>query len=147
MSETNVQVRPHAWFALADAEHCRLLCCRLTPQGTRHVEEQGVLDNTWPGQEHARPMSQAGATHDIEEAERRFAGEMAGWLQKRAEAHAMDHLVIFAPPRMLGVLRKAAFGALRGDLEEIKGDLMRLDVGQLADHALIRKLALATHER
>ena len=147
MSATNVQTRHHAWFALADAEHCRLLCCRLTPQGTRHVEEQGTLDNTWPGQEHARPMSQAGATHDIEEAERRFAGEIAGWLQKQAEVHAMDHLVIFAPPRMLGVLRKAAFGALRGDLEEIKGDLMRLAAGQLAEHPMVGRLVSAAPER
>ena len=30
--KTNVEGRPHAWFALADAEHCRLLCCRLTEQ-------------------------------------------------------------------------------------------------------------------
>ena len=147
MRKTNVEERDHAWFALADAEHCRLLCCRLTQQGTRHVDELGALDNTWPGQEHARPMTQGGMTHDIEEAERRFAGEVANWLQEKAVAHVMDQLVIFAPPRMLGVLRKAAFGSLKGHLEEIKGDLMRLAAGQLAEHPMIGRLVPAAPER
>jgi hypothetical protein len=30
MNKTENGRRHHAWFALADAEHCRLLCCRLT---------------------------------------------------------------------------------------------------------------------
>jgi protein required for attachment to host cells len=140
MQKSNNENNQHAWFALADAEHCRLLRCSLTGQGTRHVDELGALENTLPQQEHARPTAGGGPTHNIEEAERRFAGDIAGWLEGKAKEHTVDHLVIFAPPRMLGVLRKAAFGALKGNVEEIKGDLMRLAAGQLADHPMIGKL-------
>ena len=56
----------HAWFTLADAEHCRLLRCRMTEQGTQHVDEYGALENTLPEQEHARPMTQGGAKHNVE---------------------------------------------------------------------------------
>ncbi len=147
MGKTNLERRDHAWFALADAEHCRLLCCRLTEQGTQHVDEYGRLENTLPEAEHARPMSQDGMTHDIEEEERRFAAQIVDWLRRKAEEHEIDRLAIFAPPRVLGVLRKASSGLLNGHLEEIEGNLMRLDAGQLADHSMIRKLVPAIHER
>jgi len=136
----------HVWFALADAEHCRLLCCRLTEQGTQHVDEYGSLENTSPVAEHARPMSQDGMTHDIEEEERRFGGQIVNWLRRQAGEHEIDRLAIFAPPRMLGVLRKASSGLLRGHLEELKGDLMRLEAGQLAEHPMIRDLVKAAQQ-
>ena len=44
MGKTKVERRNHAWFALADAEHCRLLCCRLTDEGTQHVDEYDALE-------------------------------------------------------------------------------------------------------
>ena len=121
MTKTNVERRSHAWFALADAEHCRLLCCRLTKQGTRHVDEYGRFENTLPEAEHTRPMGQDGMTHDIEEEERRFGAQIVGWLQSKAEEHDIEDLAIFAPPRILGVLRKASSGLLEGHLEELKG--------------------------
>jgi len=138
--------RNHAWFALADTEHCRLLCCRLTKQGTQHVDEYGAFENALPEAEHLRPMTEDGMTHDIEEEERRFAGQIVEWLRKKAEAHKIDRLVIFAPPRMLGVLRQASSGLLKGHLEELKGDLMRLDAGRLAEHPMVRELVRAKED-
>lgn len=140
MGKTNVERRSHAWFALADAEHCRLLCCRLTRQGTRHVDEYGRCENTLPEAEHERPMSQDGMSHDIEEEERRFGAQIVDWLRSKAAEHDIEDLAIFAPPRILGVLRKASSGLLKGHLEELKGDLMRLEAGQLADHPMVREL-------
>ena len=140
MGETNAEQRTHAWFALVDAEHCRLLCCRLTKQGTQHVQEYGRFENTLPEAEHARPMSHDGMTHDIEEEERRFGAQIVDWLRRKAEEHEIDRLAIFAPPRMLGVLRKASPELLKGHLKELKGDLMRLDAGQLAEHPMVRQL-------
>jgi protein required for attachment to host cells len=139
MGKTNVE-HNHAWFALADAEHCRLLCCRLTERGTQHIDEYGRLENTLPEAEHARPMSQDGMTHDIEEEERRFGAQIVAWLRSKVEEHEIDRLTIFASPRMLGVLRKASSGLLRGHLEELKGNLMRLEAGQLAEHPMVREL-------
>lgn len=146
MRKTDVERRSHAWFALADAEHCRLLCCRLTGQGTRHVDEYSALENALPEAEHQRSMSRAGTTHDIEEQERRFAGKIVEWLQGKAKQHEIDHLIIFAPARMLGVLRKVSSGLLTGHLEELKSDLMRLDSGQLAAHPLVQYLVQARSE-
>jgi len=140
MNKTENGRRHHAWFALADAEHCRLLCCRLTWRGTQHVDEYGAFEKTLPEQEHMRPMSEGGTTHYAEEEERRFAGEIVKWLRGKAEEHKIDHLVILAPPRMLGVLRKASSGLLEGHLEELDGNLMRLETGQLADHPMVRRL-------
>ena len=147
MQQTNMERRNFAWFALADAEQCRLLCCRLTQQGTQHVEERGVLENTLPEHEHTRSMPQGGAKHDVEEKERRFAAETADWLTKKAAEHEMTRLVVFAPPRMLGLLRKASFSAINSHLEEVRGDLMGLKPGQLADHPLVRDLVRARQSR
>lgn len=140
MRKTNGEQRGHAWFALADAESCRLLGCSMTRRGKHHVDEYDAFENTLPEQEHARPMTNAGATHNVEDKERRFAGEIVAWLQKKADQYHLDRLVIFAPPRMLGVLRKTPLGSLRGQIEELKGNLMRLNAGQLADHPLVREL-------
>ena len=146
MEKTHTGKRTSAWFALADAEHCRLLCCRLTWRGTQHVDEYGSFENTLPQQEHMRPASQSGTTHYVEEEERRFAGEIVKWLRGKAEEHKIDDLVILAPPRMLGALRKASSGLLEGHLEELDGNLMRLEAGQLADHPIVRRLVTAARE-
>jgi hypothetical protein len=87
-------------------------------------------------------MTNAGVSHNVEEAERRFGSEIVEWLGKKAAQHKFDHLVIFAPPRMLGVIRTVPLGSLKGQVEELKGDLMRLKPGQLADHPMIRALVI-----
>lgn len=147
MPKTKVEQQDYAWFALADAEHCRLLCCRLTRQGTQHVDEYGALENTLPEAEHARPMTGDGMTHDIEEEERRFGAQIVDWLRRKAEEHKIDRMVIFSPPRMLGVLRKASSGLLAGHLKELEGNLMRLDAGQLSQHPMVRGLVREAHQR
>ena len=62
------------------------------------------------------------------------------------EEHEIDHLVVFATPRLLGVLRKVPLGLLKGHVEELEGNLIRLEAGQLAEHPLVRKLVRATQE-
>ena len=146
MSKTTVELQDYAWFALVDAEHCRLLSCHLTKRGTPHVDEHDALENTFPEHEHLRPQTGDGMTHDVEEKERRFAGEIVEWLQKRARQREIDRLVIFATSRMLGLLRKASSGLLKGHLEEVEGNLMRLEAGQLAEHPMVRKLVQAKEE-
>ena len=147
MSKTTVERQDYAWFALVDAEHCRLLRCHLTKRGTPHVAEYDALGNTFPEHEHLRPQTGDGMTHDVEEKERRFAGRIVEWLQKRAEQREIDQLAIFATPRMLGVLRKAPLGLLKGHLEELEGNLMRLEAGQLAEHPMVCELVRGREER
>ena len=146
MGKTNAEPPDHAWFALADAEHCRLLCCRLTEQGTQHVDEYDALENTFPEREHLRPQTGDGMTHDVEENERRFAGQIVGWLKKRVDTHKIGRLVILATPRMLGVLRRFRPRLSNGLLQGLEGNLMRLEAGQLADHPMVRDLVRDTKE-
>jgi protein required for attachment to host cells len=146
MGKTNAEPPDHAWFALADAEHCRLLCCRLTEQGTQHIDEYDALENKFPEREHLRPQTGDGMTHDVEEKERRFAGMIVERLQENAKKHEIDRLVIFATPGMLGALRKVSSQLLAGHLLELEGNLMRLRAGQLAKHPMIRDLVRGTNE-
>ena len=140
MDNNNCKRHNIAWFALVDSEHCRLLCCRLTKQGSHHVDEHGQFQNTLPEAEHARPMSLGGTTHYVEENERRFSGETLKWLKDQIDALRIDHLTLFAPARMLGAIRKASDKILTGEYEELQGSLMRLETGQLAEHPMIRRL-------
>jgi len=146
MGKTNAELPDHAWFALADADHCRLLCCRLTEQGTPHVDEYDAIENTFPEREHLRPQTGDGMTHDVEEKERRFAGMIVEKLQENVKKHGIDRLVIFATPGMLGALRKVSSQLLAGHLLELEGNLMRLRAGQLAKHPMIRDLVRGTNE-
>lgn len=140
MSVTIGERKDHAWFALLDAESCRLLCCSMTRLGKHHVDEFDTLKNTLPEQEHTRPMTETGATHNMEEKERRFAGEIVAWLRKKSGQQKIDHLVILAAPRMLGVLRMIPLGSLKGHVAEFKGELMHLNAGQLAEHSTVRDM-------
>ena len=146
MGKTNAELPDHAWFALADAEHCRLLCCRLTEQGTPHIDEYDALENKSPERERMRPQTGDGMTHDVEEKERRFAGMIVEKLQENVKKHGVDRLVIFATPGMLGALRKVSPQLLAGHILELEGNLMRLRAGQLAKHPMIRDLVRGTNE-
>ena len=108
--------------------------------GTAHVNEDDAIKNTFPDQQHMRPITENGAPRHEEDRERRFAGRVISWLQKRAEQLEISRLVILAPPHMLGVLRAVPFGSLKWQVEEIRGDLMPLNSGELAEHSMIRKL-------
>jgi len=140
MTHTTPDQRVHAWFALAGTETCRLLHCTLTAQGTPNVVDDASIKNTLPDLEQLRPKGDNGAASHEDERTRRFAGKVIGWLQKRAEHHDIDRLFLFAPPHLLGVLRTIPPGSLKGHVEELKGDLMSLNVGELAEHPMIRAL-------
>lgn len=140
MTTTNTVLHKLAWFAVTDAESCRLLRCSFTPRGKYHVDEKASFVNTVREEEHLRLRTSGGTTHYVENRELRFAVDIIRWLQKQAVLNRIRSLVLFAPPRMLGVLRMVPLGSLNGRVEELKGDLMRLSAGQLADHPMVRDL-------
>ncbi|HUU98714.1 MAG TPA: host attachment protein [Phycisphaerae bacterium] len=148
MKNKDTRSPDHIWFALADAQKCRLLRCHLTKQDTPHVDECDALDNELPEHEHGRPMALGGMTghsfaaphHDEEEAERRFAAQIVEWLQDRFAHYGIERLTVLAPPRLLGVLRKTPLGSLKGRIEEREGNLMRLQTDALSEHPLIHRL-------
>lgn len=140
MIEKSVERRNHAWFALVDADRCRLLCCRLTQEGILRVVEYCTLENTPPEGCDVTLLPQAGQTHRDEENEGRFITGISHWLQNKTVSHELDRLAIFAAPQMLGRLQNTPFGVIQGRKEEIRGDLMQLSTDQLAEHPLVREL-------
>ena len=140
MDTSATEQRSHAWFALADAGSCRLLCVGTNEQGLRRVDEHGVIEDSVPEREHVGSKTYAGATNGVENSERRFAAEIINWLETKSVQYKVDHLFLLAPPCMLGVLRQFPLGSLKGRVEGLKSDVMRLNAGQLANHAMIREL-------
>ena len=144
MCKTIIKMKSGAWFALADAEHCRLLCCHVSKFGLQHVDEYETLDNTFPEHEHQRSQSGEGMTREVDEKERRFTGEVMNWLKERSEQHDIHRLTIYATPRILGLLRKIDGGIFKDRFTEIEANLMRFTVGQLAEHRLVSELVNGT---
>lgn len=142
LPQMSVERRNFAWFAMAYAEQCRLLCCRLTQQGTQCIEQRGILIK----QEEERTATQ-GSTQDIEEHELGFANATMEWLNRNAAEHEMARLVIFASPRMLHLLEEASFQVNNAHFVEAGEDLLQLQVDALADHQLVRDVLRARHSR
>jgi protein required for attachment to host cells len=135
-----------AWFVVADSEQARLL--RLTPtmHGRLHVEQVDQLANTFLPGEHHRPtrLGQPGTapapSREHEEKLAHFARALATWLQKLVSNHALAACPLFAPPRMLGAMRKAAPKTLAAKLREQEGEFAGLSAAQLAEHPKIKAL-------
>ncbi len=104
-----------AWAVLADETRAKLLHCGPSPNGSPHVDQIDTFETTWEGHQHGRPSplkaknghTHAAPGHEKEEARRRFAQELANWLDKQIARHDIDHLAIFGPSRFLSALRGA----------------------------------------
>lgn len=68
-------------------------------------------------------------------AKERFARDVAAVLDKAAAAGAFDRLVLVAPPKTLGALRKELKADTRARVtEEVNKDLTHLDAGAIVQH-------------
>ena len=64
-----------------------------------------------------------------------FAAQMAEALEQAHSQRAFDDLVLVAPPKTLGDLRKALDGKLKGHITgELGKDLTHLTIHELGDH-------------
>jgi protein required for attachment to host cells len=88
------------------AQQIRLVVEQVLERDNPPTREQGT---DRPGRSNAGGVARSAMEetdwHDI--AEERFAGELADALYRGAHANLFDRLVIIAPPRILGNLRKA----------------------------------------
>lgn len=142
------------WVFVGDGGGGRLLRCGLAPLDRCHVEEAASIEDRWEGHEHGRPSPRversgtgsAPQTHDREEQNNRFAREVATWLDRKVAEHGMADLVVFAPPRFLGVLRKVHGGRLSANVTEQEGDLTGLSTAALARHPAIQALVRKTRQ-
>jgi protein required for attachment to host cells len=75
--------------------------------------------------------------HDLEE--KAFLAQVAKRLDELLSAGQMHHLIIVAPPRALGAIRKTYSPALRAAIRtEIDQDLVKMPVGEIQDKFAVR---------
>lgn len=150
MRETGLDER-FTWLALVNMDRCRLLRCRLRDRRTANIEECAVLENEWPQRERGpalwftRTIGKGCATtaHELDNRPRRFVHDVAAWLSRKlAEQHA-DRIIVVAPPRLLGLPRKAWWGPLANRVHVQAGGLAHLATGQLAKHPLVIRACAA----
>jgi protein required for attachment to host cells len=136
---------PEYWIATADGRKAHLFACRLVAGGRWHCDPRGSIESKWEGyHEHHRPsllgrgpspsaaQHFAGTGHELEEEERRFAHDIREWLGREARVH----VTLFAPPRILGMLRRD-LGDLEARVDLHEGELTRLRPNELAEHATV----------
>ena len=142
----------HTWIALADSRRGQLLRCSLTPKSSRHIELMENIKSQWPGHQRGRPSprmgkfghSYASQGHESEEDLQRFAKTYLQWVRQKMQAHNIDHLTVYAPPRCLGALRQVCPKSMHSQLDLREGDLLNLSHEVLTNHKLIRQLVELT---
>jgi protein required for attachment to host cells len=119
---------------LGDAEFPRLALLRSWEDDNPADREQGTGP---PGRTFASLLAGTGRSakaetdfHEQEEA--RFTARMAEFLCKQALAHEIGDLIVVAPPRTLGLLRKHYHKAVKGRIvAEIGKDLVKHPVDEI----------------
>ena len=136
------------WALLADASRAKLLHCGPSSGGSPHVKHVDAIEASWEGHERGRPSplkgrggnTYAAGGHEAEEDRRRFAQELAQWLQSRLQQHGIDQLTVFGPPKFVGALRRACPHTLADRLSAQTVELINLSNPQLHQHPAIREL-------
>ena len=139
-----------AWVALANAHRGKLLRCECSGSGHPHVQIVETIHYAWEGHEHHRPSpltgrgghDYAGAGHEREEDERRFARQFAEWLDDQLTEHQVQEVnLLIAPASFLGAFRKVCPSALAHRLAAVEvGDLTNCERSALQAHPRIRPL-------
>ncbi|MBI1367163.1 MAG: hypothetical protein GC162_00770 [Planctomycetes bacterium] len=137
----------HRWVVAADANGARLLEYSLVHGGRRHMDERNAIENHEEPHQHNRPSPLAGKDghsyasrgHETEEMMRRYARTLTDWLRQQVHMHHIEQLTLFAPPRLLGVLRQTWTNGLSGRIESHEADLNHIAVAELANHPAVCK--------
>lgn len=146
------------WIVTADNRRASLFSCRKTPGGELNVEHVRTLENAHENEhEHHRPSSLGGAErrgtktravgsaaphsaspgHAVDEEQRRFAHEVAGWLDRASKELSVEGVAVFAAPHLLGLLRSQK-GKIGATTELLEGELTHLRPHELAEHPAVR---------
>ena len=137
-----------SWFLLADIRYARLLRCSVTAHGWCHFDECDTLHNDYPEKEHevTSPLrKRAGITYGIEngyepESVKHFARQLNRSLPGTMSKYQIEHLVLIAPSRFLGELRKLLKPQLQRKLDIRRGEWIHLPTRKLAEHPVVREL-------
>ncbi len=146
------------WIVTADARNARIYSCRRVAGNGPYLEELSAITNTHEAEhERQRPILGGGAErrgavarsgahaapHAIapprtaDEETARFAREVSDWLASSRKHRSTGRVILFAPPRFLGLLRKQI--APDAATQILEGDLSQLDARDLAAHPAVRQ--------
>ena len=139
---------PQIWLCLSDGNRARLLSCQRTRWGRPQLTERDSIELTRIGREHHRPSPLSGkeghAYADVgnEKAAqlKPAAREILMWLHDQICRHAVEHVTVFAPPDLLGALRRARDPGLCGRVSLRKGELLRIPLRRILRQPAIRQL-------
>lgn len=150
----NTRIQNRDWIAVCDGRKAILFQNEGDSEypvfSVREVMEHAVvsnrdLDTDRPGRVHesattARSAIEPVDHHDLDE--KTFLGEVAKRLDELLVAGQLQHLVIVAPPRALGAIRKVYSSAVRGAIRaEIDQDLVKVPVGEIEHKFAVRREA------
>jgi protein required for attachment to host cells len=136
------------WVVLADGARARILANTGPGTGLIEVEDWESREARKPthelgverpgrGQESANRARHAVTPHaDWHEVEKiNFAHGLARYLKEHGDTGSFDQLILAAPPRTLGELRKSIDAATAGRLKsEINKDLTQIPLAELGSH-------------
>jgi len=136
-----------AWIVTADARRARLLHCSPLPPGEPRCELIESIDNTWEEHQRGRPSplkgkgghSHADYGHEDEQRLERFAHDVLHWLQKQLARHNAPRVTLFAPPKLLGELRRLRPTSLQDRIDDAQGDFAYMDENEIARNATVHK--------
>ena len=138
------------WLLLADSRCARLLRGILTRHGRPRIQEEARLAFEILESEHGRPSprinkdghSYASHHHEEDQLVARCARELTSFADHKVEELGLSRLVLFAPARLLGALRRFIPVRLSSRLVEREGELAQLSNAQLASHPeVVRMIA------
>lgn len=131
--------QPDVWVLAVDDHEARLLHGR-TLRSRHHLDLVDTLENRWrtDALEHEVPRSELECRNS--ERLRRYAKEVAGWLEVEVARHGFGAVDVFAAPRVLGALRRALCPTLSARIDLHHGGLGFMSTGDMEHHPPIAAL-------
>jgi len=147
-----VDSRGPRWIARVDSRRASLMSFWRAPGGRLNLNEEEAIENEdADAVERGRPtvLSRGPAANVVrhaeegrraEEVERRFARRAMEWIGSACRGRGVARVTVFAPARMLGVLRRELKSDGSG-VELREGEFMRMSHVEMAEHPAVRAAA------
>ena len=144
----NSKTATNVWIVLANDHQARLISAKRTPTGRCHLSETEAIENPIPTHDRGRPIALHGMTghsyadnlRTLDEERRRFARQLSRWIHTLLQRHDVQHLTVFAPPKLIGCLRVAIKKDHTERIDLIVENLMRLSNDSLRCHHSVMSL-------
>ncbi|MCZ6835026.1 MAG: host attachment protein [Planctomycetota bacterium] len=137
-----------SWICIVNQREGRLLRAREIPEHRHQLKLKARIENKWEEHEHGRPSPLAAKNghthssygHESETMRRRFAQDVADWLESNARTNGIDRVAVLAPSRFLAELKPRWSTRLQSHVEEYECGLGYLEEGELVQHPMIIRL-------